>query len=106
MGLLNANQFYTLSYSIDITTGVVTNLNLSDSVGAETIASPGTLPGFSVNRTNAKFLVVSSSGNSASQFGYVDNLAVTCRTGSERHNRPGNPSPPRHCFIQWNRQPK
>jgi sugar lactone lactonase YvrE len=77
LGPLTANQFYTLSYTIDITTGVVTNLNLSDSVGAETIASPGTLPGFNVNRTNAKFLVVSSSGQFASQFGYVDNLAVT-----------------------------
>ena len=89
LGTLSANQFYTLSYTIDITTGVVTNLNLSDSVGAETIASPGTLPGFDVNRTQAKFLVVSSSGNNASQFGYIDNLAVsfgpapTVTTGGE-----------------------
>jgi hypothetical protein len=81
LGTFSANKFYTLTFTVNTATGVVTNLSLSDSQGAEIIASPGTLAGFvtgtGTSTSTANYVDVSSNANSGGATGYIDNLIVS-----------------------------
>ncbi len=48
-GGFSSSTFYTLSYTINMTTGVITNMTLAGPLGDEDFAGPYTIPGFNVN---------------------------------------------------------
>ncbi|HET6251030.1 MAG TPA: PEP-CTERM sorting domain-containing protein [Tepidisphaeraceae bacterium] len=72
------NTFYTLQYSVDTTTGAITNLSLFNTTGSESLAAAGIVAALTGSGTN--YLAVQSSGNDGNAQGAIDNLMVSSPT--------------------------